>query len=179
MSAEAAAPIFVFAPFVSSTMRVDPAWIDYNGHMNVAYYVVLFDRAVDEAFEVAGLGKDYLDERGLSYFTAELHVRYLRELSVHEDVRITAQIVDHDEKRIHAYLEIRHAREAWVAAACEKMFLHVDMATRRVAPFPPDILSNLVAMKAAHERLRRPALLGRSIGLASPAEPEAGAGTRH
>ena len=45
-----------FAPFVSSAMRVEPGWIDYNGHLNMAYYNVLFDRAVDEVYELLGLG---------------------------------------------------------------------------------------------------------------------------
>jgi len=55
-------PLF-FAPFVSSVMRVEPAWIDYNGHLNMAYYNVLFDRAVDEVFELLGCGLAYVKER--------------------------------------------------------------------------------------------------------------------
>ena len=74
------APIFFFAPFVSSTMEVSPAWIDYNGHMNMAYYHVLFDRAVEEALGLLGLGQDYLEERKASYFTAEIATLYKREL---------------------------------------------------------------------------------------------------
>src|SRR6202008_825399 len=70
-------PIF-FAPFVSSVMKVEPAWIDYNGHLNMAYYNVLFDRAVDEAFELLGCGLDYVKTHRHSCFTAETHVRYLR-----------------------------------------------------------------------------------------------------
>src|SRR5712672_2872821 len=73
-------PLF-FAPFVSSVMRVEPGWIDYNGHLNMAYYNVLFDRAVDEAFELIGCGLDYVKQRQLSCFTAEVHVRYLRGLA--------------------------------------------------------------------------------------------------
>jgi acyl-CoA thioester hydrolase len=159
------APIFVFAPFVASAMRVEPGWIDYNGHMNMAYYMVLFDRAVDEAFAVVGLGADYLDERRASYFTAEVHTMYLRELSVGTAVRTTVRLVDFDDKRIHAYFEIRHLEEGWVAASCEKLFLHVDMNSRKVAPFPDDIRANLAAMKAVHDRLPLPATLGRSLGL--------------
>lgn len=165
MGEDTGPPIFVFAPFVSSTMRVDPAWIDYNGHMNMAYYLVLFDRAIDEALAVAGLGPDYLETRGASYFTAEIHTVYRRELSQREEVRVTVQLIDHDEKRIHAYLEVRESREGWVAATCEKLFLHVDMSERRVCPFPQDIQSNLAAMKAAHARLPRPEVLGRSVSL--------------
>ena len=70
-------PVFP-APFVSSPMRVEPQWIDYNGHLNMAYYNVLFDRAVDEAYELIGIGLDYLKAHNHSTFTAEAHVRFLR-----------------------------------------------------------------------------------------------------
>ena len=113
MTDERSAPIFFFAPFVSSTMRVEPAWIDYNGHLNMAYYHVLFDRAVEEGFGVVGLGQDYLEERAASYFTAEVHVLYKRELKAHDEVRATLQLVDYDEKRLHYYMELRHARDGW------------------------------------------------------------------
>ena len=80
-------PLF-FAPFVSSIMRVEPAWIDYNGHLNMAYYNVLFDRAVDEAYELLGIGLDYVKKRRHSLYTAEVHVRYLRELHAGDPVRV-------------------------------------------------------------------------------------------
>ena len=70
-------PLF-FAPFVSSVMRIEPHWIDYNGHLNMAYYNVLFDRAVDETYELIGVGADYVVSRAHSAYTAEVHVRYLR-----------------------------------------------------------------------------------------------------
>ena len=85
-------PVF-FAPFVSSLMKVEPAWIDYNGHLNMAYYNVLFDRAVDEVFELLGCGADYVS-KGFSTFTAEVHVRYLRELKEGDPVRVTFQLLD-------------------------------------------------------------------------------------
>lgn len=167
MADETGAPMFSFSPFVSSTMRVEPAWIDYNGHLNMAYYLVLFDRAVDEAFDTVGLGHDYLKATGHSYFTAEIHTVYRRELPVDEQVRVTVQVIDHDEKRLHAYLEIRQLQEGWVAATCEKLFLHVDMGQKRVVPFPAHILANLAAMKSAHAGLPRPEGLGRSVSLSA------------
>jgi acyl-CoA thioester hydrolase len=182
MTEDRTAAIFFFAPFVSSTMRVEPAWIDYNGHMNMAYYHVLFDRAVDEGFGLAGLGQDYLEERNLSFFAAETHTLYKRELTVRDRVRVTLQLIDFDEKRLHFYMEIRHAEEGWVAATCEEMSLHVDMETRKVTPFPDDIMANLSVMRAAHARLARPAALGRVIGIPSksaPMEPMLATGTRH
>ena len=182
MTDERSAPIFFFAPFVSSTMRVEPAWIDYNGHLNMAYYHVLFDRAVEEGFGVVGLGQDYVEERGASYFTAEVHVLYKRELKAHDEVRATLQLVDYDEKRLHYYMELRHARDGWVAATSEQLALHVDMGSRKVTPFPEVILRNLAVMKAAHARLGHPAALGRVIaapGRTEVPEPMMMGGTRH
>ncbi len=182
MADEKTAPIFFFAPFVSSTMRIEPAWIDYNGHLNMAYYHVLFDRAVDEAFGLAGLGPDYAEERHASFFAAEIHTLYKRELRAEDSVRVTLQLIDHDEKRLHYYLEIRHAVEGWVSATSENLSLHVDTASRKVVPFPADIAANLAVMKAAHARLPRPEALGRVIGIPGRAEPDTrlrATGTRH
>jgi acyl-CoA thioester hydrolase len=181
MAEQPAQPMLFFAPFVSSTMRVEPGWVDYNGHLNMAYYHVLFDRAVDEAFELIGLGPDYLREHNASTFAAEIHTLYRRELKAADTVRVTLQLVDFDEKRMHHYLEMRHAVEGWVAATCENLSLHVDMGTRKVAPFKSRILDNLAVMQAAHGRLARPEALGRVIGI--PRREEAGSvrvsGTRH
>jgi acyl-CoA thioester hydrolase len=159
-------------------MQVEPGWIDYNGHMNMAYYHVLFDRAVDEAFEPIGLGPDYAQTRAGSFFTAEIHTLYRRELSVHQTTRTTVQLIDFDEKRIHYYMELRHALEGWVSATSENLSLHVDIATRKVAPFPDDILANLAAMKAAHGPMARPPSLGRIIGIRPELRDEA-TDTRH
>lgn len=178
MGEDAPTPTFFFAPFVSSTMRVEEAWIDYNGHMNLAYYHVLFDRTLDEAFDVVGLGPDYVAERHASYFAAEAHVLYRRELKAGDAVRVTLQLLDTDEKRFHVYLEARHAREGWTAATCEILSLHVDIASKRVTPFPEPIRDNLEVMLAAHARLPKPAAVGRVIAIARAA-PERATGTRH
>src|SRR5437588_6632166 len=92
-------PLF-FAPFVSSLMHVEPSWIDYNGHLNMAYYNVLFDRCVDEAYELIGCGAEYLRTQAHSTFTAEVHVRYLREVNVGDPVRVSLQLLDYDAKRM-------------------------------------------------------------------------------
>jgi acyl-CoA thioester hydrolase len=165
MSTKAETSAFFFAPFVSSPMRIEPHWIDYNGHLNMAWYTVLCDRAVDEAFEVIGLGPDYRSERDASCFTAEAHIQYKRELRIGDPVRATVQLIDFDDKRIHVYAELRHAREAWLSATVETMNVHVSMADRKVIPFPPDILANIAIMKAAHSRLPRPEALSRIIGI--------------
>jgi acyl-CoA thioester hydrolase len=157
-------PLF-FAPFVSSVMRVEPDWIDYNGHLNMAYYNVLFDRAVDEAYELIGIGHDYLVERKHSTFTAEVHVRYLRELHAGDPVRVTFQLLDYDAKRIHYFEQLFHAEEGWVSATSENMTLHVDMQAKKVARLPDDVARRLAKMKAAHVRLPRPETAGRGIAM--------------
>jgi acyl-CoA thioester hydrolase len=153
------------APFVSSVMRVEPAWIDYNGHLNMAYYNVLFDRAVDEAFELLGCGLEYLKTRRHSTFTAEVHVRYLRELHSGDPVRVSFQLLDFDMKRMHYFERLIHAEEGWISATSENMSLHVDMTAKKTAPFPPNIAANLARMKAAHARLPPPDGAGRRIAM--------------
>ena len=152
------APALFFAPFVSSTMRVEPQWIDHNRHLNMAYYNVLMDRAIDELFALIGLGPAYVAERGGTTFTAECHVMYRRELTVGEPVRTTIQLIDFDDKRLHTFEELRHANEGWLSASSENVSLHVDVATRKVAPFPADIMANLALLKAAHMKLALPEL---------------------
>lgn len=165
MPAKKPGSIFFFAPFVSSTMQIEPDWIDYNGHLNLAYYHVLFDRSLDEAFGMVGLGPEYLEENAASYFIAETHVLYARELQHEQAVRVTLQLLDVDEKRMHLYLELRHATEGWLSASCEMLGLHVDMTARKVTPFPDEIRRNLEIMRAAHAGLPRPENVGRRITL--------------
>ena len=155
----------IAVPFVSSVMRVEPAWIDYNGHLNMAYYNVLFDRAVDEVYEVLGLGLDYLKTRRHSTFTAEVHVRYLRELHEGDPVRVSFQLLDFDAKRLHYFEELRHAEQGWLSATSENMALNVDMTAKKTAPFPDDVLDHLTRMKAAHSVLPVPEGVGRRIAM--------------
>lgn len=156
-------PLF-FAPFVSSVMRVEKTWIDYNGHLNMAYYNVLFDRCVDEAYELLGIGVDYV-KAGRSLFTAEVHLRYLRELHEGDPVRATFQLLDFDKKRVHHFQQLFHAEHGFVSATSENMSLHVDMNSKKTAPFSDDVTRRLTQMKASHSRLPRPEAAGRRIAM--------------
>jgi acyl-CoA thioester hydrolase len=154
-----------FAPFVSSVMRVEPGWIDYNGHLNMAYYNVLFDRAVDEVYELLGCGVAYVEVRRHSCFTAEVHVRYLRELHAGDPVRVTFQLLDFDAKRLHYFEQLFHAEEGWLSATSENMALHVDMAAKKTAVFPGEVAASLQRMKSAHANLPVPQAAGRRIAM--------------
>lgn len=151
-------------PFMSSVMTVKPEWIDYNGHMNMAYYNVLFDTCADEAYELLGLGPDYARTRRLTTYTAEFHICYLRELHLGDKVRVSFQLLDHDASKFHTYQELFH-QDGWRAATGETLGLHIDMNGPKVAPFPPDVASKFATMASAHSALPRPDRAGRSIGI--------------
>jgi acyl-CoA thioester hydrolase len=152
------------APFLSSTMDIEESWIDYNGHLNMVYYNVLFDRCADEAFALMGMGPEYAASRRLTIYTAEVHVCYVRELHLGDRVQGTFQLIDHDEKRLRSYQEIRHV-DGWLAATSESLTLHIDMGGPKVAPFPADIMARVEALAAAHGGLPMPERAGRSIGI--------------
>lgn len=152
------------APLVSRTMDIEKAWIDYNGHLNMAYYNVLFDRAADEGFAMLGMGPDYARERKLTTYTAEIHVCYVRELHLGHKVNSTFQLLDYDSKRFHIYQELRHI-DGWLAATAEVLTLHIDMSGPKVTPFPDDIEARMAEMHRAHAQLPRPERAGRSIGI--------------
>ena len=156
------------APFDRFRGEVLPEWIDYNGHMNLAYYTLLFDQATDLLFDELGLGLDYRRARRLGTFVAETHNLYERELLVGAQVRVATQIIAIDEKRMHIGHEMfaldgPHASRR--AATQELMFLHVDLAARRVCPFPPDMYERVSQAATAHAGLPHPAWSGRRIAM--------------
>lgn len=151
-------------PFISSEMIVQPEWIDYNGHMNMAYYTLLFDRCADEAYAHLGFGAHYAATSGFTTYTGAFQIRYRRELHEGDRVRVHMQLLDHDDKRFHTWQELYHV-DGWLAATGEALGLHVDQSGPKVAPFPPDIHERLAAMKKAHASLGNPAAAGRPIGI--------------
>lgn len=153
------------APFLTTIMQVEPQWIDYNGHLNMAYYNVLFDRGIDEMWLELGIGPQYMKERNCSTFTAEAHVRYLREIHLGDPVQVAVTILEADEKRIHTFEELRHATEGWISATSENITLHVAMGIRKTAPFPPDIAARIRAVQQAHGAVPRSEGIGRSIAM--------------
>ena len=150
---------------VETRLRVLPEWTDQNGHMNVAYYVLAFDRATDVFYDALGIGWDYVGRERKSLFTLAMNVDYVRELHSGDEVRIATRVVDVDHKRLHYFHEMMHAAEGWLAATNELLAMHVDMASRRSAPFSGGVAARLAALRAAHAALPPPAQLGRRLGI--------------
>ena len=133
-------------PVVSSVMRVEPAWIDYNGHLNMAYYNVLFDRAVDEVYEVLGLG---LSLRRVDTGTQPSPPKCMSATCAScwgcNPVRVTFHLLGFDAKRMHYFEAALSRQEGWLSATSENMALNVDMASRRPPRFPDDVMAHLRA----------------------------------
>jgi acyl-CoA thioester hydrolase len=153
------------APFNRYEGEVLPDWIDANNHMNLAYYVVLFDYATDALFDAIGIGRLYKDATNNGTFAVEAHNTYERELLVGERVRVSTQILGVDGKRLHLSHAMLIAGNGQRAATQELMYLHVDLSARRVVPFPDDVRERVAAAAAAHARLPRPDWAGRRIAM--------------
>jgi len=152
---------------VETRLRILPEWTDRNGHMNVAYYVLAFDRATDALYDALGTGWDYVERERKSLFTLAMNVDYLREVFAGDFVRIGSRVLDHDYKRIHYFHEMIHADHGWLAATNELVALHVDMAPRKSVPFPDHVVARLAAMRSAHAAQPVPPQAGRKLGLGS------------
>ncbi len=148
----------------SSIQTIDPAWVDYNGHLNQVYYSLLFDRVVEPSFVFMGLGFDYIQKHNRSQMMAQSHTSFVHELFQTDTVRVRIRLLDVDEKRVHLFGELMHATEGWLAATQEWMFLHLDMNVRRVSPWPAEIRERLESLKV---RVRLPPHrhIGRTIGI--------------
>ena len=140
-----------------------PEWTDYNRHMNVAFYTLVFDHAVDAFFSYVGLGRDYREETTGSTFAVEHHITYNKEVVEGDEVLCETRLVGFDDKRLHHYHEMYHVADGYLAATCEFLSLHVDLSTRRVSPMPPENLDPLSELLDAHATLPPIENLGRVI----------------
>ena len=153
------------SPIKSAPYSIESQWIDYNGHFNMAYYNVLFDKDSDVALALVGLGPAYVEKTGNSYFTLEAHISYLRELTVTDQVRIATQILDFDSKRLHYVQMMHHATEDWISCITEIIVMHVEMRLKKSSSFPADVLEKIRAAHDAHKSLPVPLQVGHRIGI--------------
>ena len=156
---------FDAAPIRTSVQTVPSDWIDYNGHMNVAYYTLAIDRSLDEIFDMLGLGEELTRNHRMGPMALQAQIHYLGELLEGQRFACDFQMLDADHKRIHLFVTMQHLDKGTEAATWEAISLNVDLSTRRSAPYPAECLARVEAMKAAHAGLPRPARAGAAIGL--------------
>jgi acyl-CoA thioester hydrolase len=162
---EPSMPPGIPVPFDAYRDRVRPEWIDHNGHMNMGFYLVVFDLATDEFFRSIGLDEAYRRAAGMTTFCLEAHITYHHEVREGDPLRFTTLLLGHDAKRLHYFHQMYHADEGYLAATNELMSLHVSEETRRGAPMAPEVLERLRLVQVAHDKLPRPPQVGRRLGL--------------
>lgn len=140
-------------------------WVDYNGHLRDAFYMLLFSYATDALLDAIGLDDAQRTARHRSVYTLEAHISYLHEVKEGTPVRVVVRVLGHDLKRMHAGFEMFAGERPDPVAAGEQMLLHVDTLAPRAAPFDADVLERVSALASAQASLPVPPYVGRVIGL--------------
>lgn len=154
------------APLVVPGGTVQPDWVDYNGHMNVAYYLMAFDRAIDAVLEdVLGIGESFVTREGQGPFALQSHIHYLAELLEGDAFSFEVLLIGADAKRSHWMMTMLKETDGSLAATYEVVLLNVDHATRRAAPYPDWAAARLARMVEDHADAPRPPQFGKPIGL--------------
>lgn len=151
------------APLRLHDTTVAPEWADYNGHMSESCYLLVFGDGADAFFRFFGVDEDYRAS-GRSLFTAETHLRHLREARVGDRLRLSLQVLGVDAKRLHIAAEMLDDSGRVVSTA-EQLLLHVDTGAGRVVPFPGEIFQRLAEIRAAHAALPAPGYVGQVIAI--------------
>ncbi|CAK17811.1 thioesterase family protein [Pseudomonas entomophila] len=144
---------------------VQEDWVDYNGHLRDAYYLLIFSYATDALMERIGLDADARGQTGHSLFTLEAHINYLHEVKLGSEVWVQTQIIGFDRKRLHLYHSLHRAGFDEALAASEQMLLHVDLAGPKSAPFGEHSVALLQGLKDEQRDLQAPQFVGRVLGL--------------
>ncbi len=144
---------------------VQPDWVDYNGHMNVAYYVLIFDHATDAFLDQVGMNAALRESTGRSVFVAEAHITYRQEVVQGERVYVTTQLLAYDEKRLHIFHRMHRVEDDALAATSELMILQVNLNDRRVGPFLDAVRKRIAGVAEKQAGLAMPEEAGRQIGI--------------
>jgi acyl-CoA thioester hydrolase len=150
------APLDLSAPLDRCRDTIIADWVDANGHMNVACYMLVFDKATEIFLQQVGAARAYTESGAGTVFALEANIRYERELRLNDVVRITTRLVDHDGKLLHLLHSMYHHPSDGRAATMELLLLHVDPISRRGSSWPAPILRRLERLFEAHRTLSSP-----------------------
>ncbi|HUO81132.1 MAG TPA: thioesterase family protein [Steroidobacteraceae bacterium] len=145
---------------------IQPGWIDYNGHLRDAYYVVVLSDAIDALMERVGIGADYRARTRNTLYTLEMHMHWLEEVKAADTLEIDALVLAADQKRLHIGCDVRIARQPQPVATAEFMLLHVHQGERPgAAPFPPEVQAAIERLRAAADGSSWPGPRSRELAL--------------
>jgi acyl-CoA thioester hydrolase len=152
------------APLRLHRTRVQPQWVDYNGHMSESCYLLVFGDAADAFFRFIGIDEGYR-AAGHSLYTQQTHLHHRREALEGDLLACSLQLVDHDERRLRIYHEMTHGETGVLLAAAEQLLVHVDLAAGRSSSLPDEVLQRVTAVHQAHAALARSDLIGKPLGI--------------
>jgi acyl-CoA thioester hydrolase len=145
---------------------LDPSWIDYNGHVRDAFYMLVASYAVDEVMDHLGLDAEYRRRTRGTLYSLELHIRYLREVKLSDDLTVRSIILDSDRKRIHLGCSFHCSRLQEPAAVADMMLLHVIQGEQPAsASFPDEVLARIESFKPSAAEIAQFAPMSRRIEL--------------
>jgi acyl-CoA thioester hydrolase len=137
-----------------------PEWIDYNGHMSEAFYVLVFGYATDHVMDELGMDKRYRQETRSSLYTVEAHIRYLVETGLGAELTVTTVIAGTGPKKLHLAHEMRTGGQ--LIATEEILALHVNQLTGRTEAFPQSVSDNITRVRHTSEH-QTPDWVGRKV----------------
>lgn len=151
---------------VIHTTSIQKEWLDYNDHLNEAYYLLIFDQAAEALVDSLGLGEEAVRTTGISWVVLENHITYKNEVTLGEVVDVQVQLLDYDQKRLHLYFEM-HVKgdNGYLASTLEQMLLCVDLKKRNSTSFPDNVQEEIQSLSRSHADLPRPDNIGRQISI--------------
>ena len=122
-----------------SSQKIIKDWIDYNNHMNVSYYLLIFDKfGADVLNDIFKMGENSAKTTGKSTMIVESNITYNQELMIEDVVDVNLVFFDHDKKRLQYKMEMIHKEKKYLASTIEVLALYVDLNTRKVSEFEPE-----------------------------------------
>lgn len=140
-------------------------WVDYNGHLRDAFYLLIFSHATDALMDELGLDEAGRARTGHTLYTLECHLNFLAEVKEGERVQVRTQLLAHDAKRLHIHHALYRPGESASLAESEQMLMNIDSAAGRAAPFDAQVAEKVAQLASGHQGLPQPACVGRVIGL--------------
>lgn len=154
------------APIIITGQQVQPEWIDYNGHMNVAYYTLAIDTAIDGFLQdELGIGEAFAASARMGPYSMQANYRYLDEMHEGDMFSVRVTLLDHDRKRMHLFMEVVKSPSGAIAATMETLLMNVDLEARRSADYPDWAQARLARLQTAHDALPRPEGAGATLGI--------------
>ncbi len=153
-------------PIILPEQEVLKEWLDYNGHMNVAYYTLAFDKSLDIFLEdLLGIGESHAYENNQGPFVVQAHYHYLNEMRLNEKFNVRLFVIDCDKNKMHLCLEIYSLLQKKVISVVEQVLINVNLKLRKSEPYPLWAFERLLELKNTHKNASLSSVFGKSIGL--------------